>query len=170
MGNVKEKSYCSYGEYFITQTQKAMETSGKIQHWADTHHPSWLDFIRIALGLFILYKGILFISNTGALLEIMKNSELQFFNLALAHYVAFAHLVGGLLIALGLVTRFAIIFQLPILFVAVFFVNIEQGFLSVSNNLEFELSLIVLILLFVFLFYGSGRVSLDYWMKKHPNW
>ncbi|WP_026954631.1 DoxX family protein [Algoriphagus vanfongensis] len=147
-----------------------METTNKMELWADTHHPSWLDFIRIALGLFIMYKGVLFISNTGALLQIMKDSDLQFFNLALAHYVAFAHLVGGFMIAMGLKTRFAILFQLPILMGAVFFVNIDQGFLSISNNLEFELSLAVLVLLFVFLFYGSGRVSLDYWMKNHPNW
>ena len=31
-------------------------------------------------------------------------------NMALAHYVAFAHLVGGILIALGLVTRLAVLF------------------------------------------------------------
>lgn len=147
-----------------------METTNKLEHWADTHHPNWLDFIRIALGIFIMYKGVLFISNTSALLNIMKNSDLQFVNLALAHYVAFAHLVGGFLIALGLKTRFAILFQLPILIGAVFFVNIDQGFLSVANNLEFELSLIVLVLLLVFLFYGSGKVSMDNWWKNHPNW
>ena len=147
-----------------------METISKIETWADAHHPQWIDFLRILLGLFILYKGVLFISNTEALMNLMENKDLQFFNLGLAHYVAFAHLVGGLLIALGLVTRFAILFQLPILFVAVFFVNIDSGFLSVSNNLEFELSLLVLILLIVFLVYGSGKFSLDQYMKQHPRW
>ncbi|AWW31310.1 DoxX family protein [Echinicola strongylocentroti] len=147
-----------------------METISKIESWADTHHPNWIDFIRMALGLFIMYKGIMFIANTSALMEIMSNSDLQFFNLALAHYVAFAHLVGGFMIASGLLTRFAIIFQIPILLGAVFFVNINQGFLSVSNNLEFELSLGVLILLVVFLIYGSGKFSLDHWMKNHPHW
>ncbi|WP_293016653.1 hypothetical protein [Mongoliibacter sp.] len=47
--------------------------------------------------------------------------------------------------------------------------NIQQGFLSVSNNLEFELSIVVLILLLVFLIYGSGKFSVDHWMKEHPN-
>ncbi|GAB3663511.1 DoxX family protein [Echinicola sediminis] len=147
-----------------------METISKIESWADTHHPRWIDFIRVALGLFILYKGIRFIADTSALMEIMSNSDLQFFNLALAHYVAFAHLVGGLMIAFGLLTRFAIVFQIPILIGAVFFVNINQGFLSASNNLEFEVSLIVLVLLIVFLIYGSGKFSLDHWMKNHPYW
>lgn len=147
-----------------------METIAKIESWADRHHPKWIDFLRVVLGLFILYKGVLFISNTSELMDLMKNKDLQFFNLGLAHYVAFAHLVGGFLIAVGLVTRFAILFQIPILLVAVFFVNIESGFLSVSNNLEFELSLLVLILLLVFLIFGSGKFSLDNYMKEHPRW
>lgn len=146
-----------------------MNLTTKIEGWADTHHPLWIDYVRIVLGLFILYKGILFISNTEALLQSAANVNLAFFNMALAHYVAFAHLVGGILIAFGLLTRFAILFQIPVLFFAVFFVNIRQGFLSVSNNLEFELSIIVLVLLLVFLVYGSGKFSVDYWMKKHPN-
>ncbi len=147
-----------------------MNTLTKIEHWADAHHPQWIDFVRIILGLFILYKGILFISDTEALLSIMKSADLQFVNLGLAHYVAFAHLVGGILIAMGLLTRFAILFQIPILLVAVFLVNTQQGFLSVTNNLEFGISLIVLILLITFLVYGSGRFSVDSWMKKHPTW
>ena len=147
-----------------------MGTISKVGHWADTHHPIWIDYIRIVLGLFIFYKGILFIGNTDRLMTLMTEIDMGFVNMALAHYVAFAHLVGGLLIAMGLLTRFAIIFQLPILFFAVFFVNIRQGFLSVSNNLEFEISLIVLILLIVFLIYGSGKVSIDEFMKNHPNY
>lgn len=141
----------------------------KIEHWGDTHHPKWIDILRIALGLVILYKGILFISNTDALLQLMENADLQFVNLGVAHYVAFAHLMGGFLIAIGLVTRFAIIFQIPILLGAVFLVNVQQGFLSVANNLEFGLSLVVLILLIVFLIMGSGKWSVDHWMKTHPN-
>lgn len=147
-----------------------MGTVTKIEHWADTHHPAWIDYIRIALGLFIFFKGIMFIGNTDRLMTMMTEIDMGFVNMAMAHYVAFAHLVGGLLIAMGLLTRFAIIFQLPILFFAVFFVNIKQGFLSVSNNLEFEISLIVLILLIVFLIYGSGKISIDEFMKNHPNY
>ena len=146
-----------------------MNTLTKIEHWADSHHPNWIDIIRIALGLTILFKGIGFIKNIGGLLQLMERSDLLFVSLGVAHYIAFAHLVGGILIAMGLVTRFAIIIQLPILLFAVFFVNIKQGFFTVSNNFEFELSLLVLILLVVFLIYGSGKWSVDNWMKNHPN-
>ncbi|MBS9523764.1 DoxX family protein [Litoribacter ruber] len=147
-----------------------MGYASRIEHWADTHHPVWIDYLRVVLGLFIFFKGVMFIGNTERLMDMMTGIDIGFFNMALAHYVAFAHLVGGLLIAMGLLTRFAIVFQLPILFFAVFFVNIQQGFLSVSNNLEFELSLITFILLIVYLIYGSGKFSVDEFMRKHPHY
>ncbi|WP_143959672.1 DoxX family protein [Litoribacter populi] len=147
-----------------------MNYASKIEHWADTHHPVWIDYLRVVLGLFIFFKGVMFIGNTERLMSMITEIDIGFFNMALAHYVAFAHLVGGLLIAMGLLTRFAIVFQLPILFFAVFFVNIQQGFLSVSNNLEFELSLITFILLIVFLIYGSGKFSVDEFMRKNPHY
>lgn len=145
-----------------------MDALHRIEYWADTHHPVWLDFVRIGLGIFIMFKGILFISNTTALLSMMRGADLAFATMALAHYVAFAHLVGGLLIALGLLTRMAIIFQLPILIGAVFFINMD-GFFTVANNLEFGLSALTLLLLVLFLLYGSGRFSLDAYMRQHPN-
>src|SRR5690606_6347681 len=147
-----------------------MNTLQHIEHWADTHHPRWIDFIRIALGMFIFYKGVLFISNKEALMNMMNHVDTALFNMAMVHYVAFAYLFGGVLIALGLMTRLAVVFQLPILLVAVFLVNINMGFFSVANNLEFEISLIVLILLIVFLVYGSGKFSVDQYMKDHPHW
>jgi|SRR5690554_247736 len=147
-----------------------MDTLHNIERWADTHHPRWIDFVRIALGIFIFYKGFIFISHREALMDMMNHVDTVLFNMAMVHYVAFAHLFGGILITLGLMTRMAILFQLPILLVAVFMVNINMGFFSVANNLEFEISLLVLVLLIVFLFYGSGKFSADEYMKKHPHW
>jgi putative oxidoreductase len=147
-----------------------MDTIHNIEHWADTHHPKWIDYVRIALGLFIFYKGFIFISEKEALMDMMNNVDTALFNMAMVHYVAFAHLFGGILITLGLMTRLAVIFQLPILMVAVFLVNINMGFFSVADNLEFEISIIVLIALLVFLIYGSGKFSVDEYMRRHPHW
>jgi uncharacterized membrane protein YphA (DoxX/SURF4 family) len=83
------------------------------------------------------------------------------------HIVAFAHLVGGLLINLGLLTRFAAVVQIPILVGAVFFVNIWRGFSPLNS--ELWLSVLVLFLLILFWIVGSGRYSLDYWMKTHKS-
>ncbi|MBD1397538.1 DoxX family protein [Pontibacter sp. JH31] len=136
----------------------------RIEHWADTHHPVWVDFVRMALGIFIFMKGIMFIQDTEALQNIMRNSQFQWVSFGLAHYVAFAHLVGGLFIAMGLVTRIAILFQIPILLGAVFFINPQRGFYS--ENAELWSSIIVLILLIFFLVWGSGRLSVDHLIRK----
>ena len=147
-----------------------MDSLHRIGHWADSHHPRWIDFVRIALGMFIFYKGFIFISHREALMDMMNHVDTALFNMAMVHYVAFAHLFGGILITLGLMTRLAVLFQLPILLVAVFMVNINMGFFSVADNLEFEISLLVLVLLVVFLIYGSGKFSADEYMRKHPHW
>lgn len=147
-----------------------MDAIHKIEHWADTHHPIWLDYLRVALGLFILYKGLIFIMDTNALTSILEGSSFgAFANQAWVHIVAFAHLMGGLLIAMGLLTRFAVALQIPILVGAILFVNAQTGFFSAASNLELEISLIVLAALVVFLIYGSGKFSVDEYMRKHPH-
>jgi putative oxidoreductase len=143
----------------------------KIEHWGDVHHAKWLDMIRIILGLLIFSKGIAIVSNTAALQDmLLQNNTYGFSGLMSSlglHIVGFVHLVGGLFIALGLLTRFAAVIQVPILLVAVFFVNLSRGF-SVLNN-ELWLSIIVLLLLVLFWVVGSGPYSVDQAMKKRPN-
>lgn len=144
-----------------------MDALHKIEHWADTHHPLWLDFMRIALGIYLVVKGVLFISDTDALMSTMRGAGLYFLPMAVVHYVAYAHIIGGVFIAVGLLTRFAVLLQLPILFGAVFLVNPPGP--SFEFTLEFWISLIVLLLLLVFLVYGSGKLSVTGYGKKHPK-
>ena len=136
----------------------------RVEHWADTHHPIWLDFLRVGLGIFLMIKGFMFVQNTDALFSILQKSQFPWVSIGLAHYVAFAHLVGGFLIAIGLITRVAILFQLPILLGAVLFINPERGFYS--ENTELWSSIIVLLLLIGFLIFGSGRFSVDHLIRK----
>ena len=148
-----------------------MNTVQKIEHWGDVHHAKWLDVLRMVLGVIILLKGIAFVSNIDSLRELFVQNRVYGFSglmaMALTHIVAFVHLVGGILIILGLVTRFAVVIQIPILIGAVFFVNIAKGF-SMLNS-ELWLSVLVLMLLILFWVVGSGPYSVDYWMKKHPS-
>ena len=76
------------------------------------------------------------------------------------HYIAAAHIMGGVMIIFGLLTRWAIIAQLPILFGAVI-VNFIGDF-NVANLL---FSLLTLALSLFFLFYGGGKHSADYYFK-----
>lgn len=148
-----------------------MNTVQKIEHWGDLHHAKWLDVVRIVLGLIILLKGIAFVSNVEALQALfVQNSVYSFSGLiamSLTHVIAFAHLVGGVLIIMGLVTRFAVVIQIPILLGAVFFVNLAKGFSPLNS--ELWLSVIVLMLLILFWIVGSGPYSVDHWMKMNRS-
>lgn len=143
----------------------------RIEHWGDVHHAKWLDVIRIALGLLIFFKGIAIVSNTAVLQDLLLQNNVFGFSGMMAslavHIVGFVHLVGGILITLGLLTRFAVVIQIPILLCAVFFVNLSRGF-SMLNS-ELWLSLIVLLLLVLFWVIGSGPFSVDHQMKKKPR-
>ena len=145
-----------------------MNTVEKIEAWGDRHHPKWLDILRIMLGLVITAKGYYFISHTDGLQQMIANSRFGQVSFLLAHYIAFAHLIGGILIAVGLITRIAIIFQLPILIGAVIFFNSSTGIFS-ENSTELWLSLLILFLLVFFLVEGSGPWSIDEYMRRHPE-
>lgn len=136
----------------------------RVEHWGDRHHPQWLDYFRIALGIIILAKGISFVNDADAVRKLIEQTNFQLSIWGAVHYVGFTHLVGGLFIILGFQTRLASLLLVPILFCAVFFVNITNGF-SFLNS-ELWLSIIVLIGLMVFAVMGSGKYSLDNMMDK----
>ena len=143
----------------------------KIENWGTEHHAKWLDVVRIILGILIFSKGVAFISDTEAQISWITQTNIFGFSgmliLVLVHLVAFAHLAGGILIVLGLVTRFAVVIQIPILLGAVFFVNLTHGFWLLNS--ELWISILVLLLLIVFWIVGSGPYSVDTWMKKRKS-
>lgn len=136
-----------------------MNYAQRLEHWGEAHHPKYLDILRIALGIFLLVKGIEFGNNTEMYTETMRirDSFNEFLLSALIQYTIFAHVVGGFLIAIGLFTRIACATQIPILIGALIFVN-----WSVLRHFsEFFLTLVTLLLLCYFLIIGSGPWSLD---------
>ena len=139
----------------------------EIGHYGDVHHPYWLDFMRIALGIAIFIKGVFFVNNAEALLEILSRSRIAGWSFIVEHHVAFTYLVGGILIAIGLLTRIAIVFELPVFFGAIFCYIFKIGFFSVFSDLVF--SIIVFALLIFFLVFGPGPLSLDARMRAHKN-
>jgi putative oxidoreductase len=146
-----------------------MNAIHKLEKWGDSHHPRILDVLRIALGIFLILKGLAFMENTVALKSIIENQSDIFLPmgllLALVYYVTFVHLVGGTLIALGILTRLSSLLQIPVVFGAVFFVNVLQSPL----NTELWASLTCLVLLLMFMVLGSGKLSLDNYLKDQDN-
>ncbi len=137
----------------------------QLEKWGDSHHPAWLDVLRILLGVFLFIKGASFIADTTASSALMQGSYFNLWSVTIVHYVAFAHIFGGILIAIGCLTRIAIIFQIPILIGAVFFANIRNGFASINS--EFWLSVFTLFLLILFLIMGSGKISFDNYLNNN---
>jgi uncharacterized membrane protein YphA (DoxX/SURF4 family) len=97
----------------------------RVEQWGDTHHSKWLDILRIALGIFLCYKGIDFLNNMSEMMSLMTENVPfgSFMLLVLGHYIVFAHIAGGFLMAIGVLTRFASLIQIPILLGAIIFIN-----------------------------------------------
>jgi uncharacterized membrane protein YphA (DoxX/SURF4 family) len=113
-------------------------------------------------------KGALFASNPALMPMMWEDGRMSALQTMAAHYVVLAHLCGGFLMAIGLVTRIAALAQVPVLFGAVFFVHLEEGLFSRGQNLEF--AILVLFLVSLVFVHGPGRWSVDHYLfaKKEP--
>jgi len=140
-----------------------------VERWGNTHRPGFLDLIRIVLGAFVTFKGLYFITHMNELHMTASGINVYFAGAAIAHYVVFAHILGGPLIFVGLFTRIVCLIQIPILIGAIVFVNYPKGFLSVGNHMELELSIVVLVGLILFMVFGAGRFSLDARRRKEAE-
>ncbi|WP_299363337.1 DoxX family protein [Winogradskyella sp.] len=131
-----------------------------LNKWANAHTYYPLDMLRIALGIFLFYKGVYFMSNLHLLIDLIAPIKSVVGDMMVVHYIAPAHFVGGFLIVFGLLTRWAIIAQLPILIGAVII-----NFVGEMQTGNLILSLSVLLICIFFLFYGSGKHSVDKYLK-----
>lgn len=138
----------------------------RIEQWGDRHHPKWMDIVRIALGIFLIYKGVDFLRNMSVMNDLLtKNMSFGGLSVMLiGHVIVFAHILGGLFIAMGVLTRFACLIQIPILLGAIFFVNLDGGMFRPYS--ELILSILVLLLLIYFLVIGNGPWNANFDEKE----
>lgn len=137
-----------------------MDTIKTLNKWANSHTYLPLDLVRVALGIFLFIKGIHFMSDTAILMSLFKPLQNMAGGMIIVHYVAPAHFIGGVLIAFGLLTRWTIIAQIPILIGAILI-----NFVGEMNTDNLILAIITLLICSFFLLYGSGKHSLDYYFK-----
>lgn len=146
-----------------------MKSLDECKQWVRTHEDIFIDLIRMYLGVGLIIKGVYFFVQRDELHKILEGAANQAFTEAvIAHYVIPAHILGGLLLALGLITRVAALAQIPVLVGAVFFVNLPRMML-IEWRQSLEFSALVLFLLIVVFFYGAGRWSLDYVLSKKES-
>ena len=146
-----------------------MDLLHRLEFWGERHHPRWMDIVRIALGIFLVYKAVDFLNNMGDLVSLMsQNTSFGSFAYLLAgHYVVFAHLLGGILLIFGVLTRFACVIQIPVMIGAIFFVGTNKEMLRPYS--ELLVSIIVLLLLVYFLIAGNGPLSVKLGEKEKSN-
>jgi len=133
----------------------------RLEHWGEAHHPWYIDLMRMALGIFLCYRGYVFLQNMGELQHLVSStmSFSSFAQVLLGHYIVFAHLMGGFFLAIGLLTRVACLIQIPILMGAIIFVNNSSGLMQPYS--EMLLSIMVLLLLVYFMIVGNGPWSFE---------
>lgn len=135
-----------------------MEKYRELIRWQSRHNTIGFDLVRIFMGVALFVRGIIFMQNPEALTELAGDGSAAV--TSVQSYVIWSHLIGGLLLVFGLLTRLAALVQIPILANAVFFVHLEWGFAEPNQSLE--LAILVLVLLAVIFIYGSGKLSADY--------
>ena len=143
-----------------------MSIPGKISAW-DERYPFIYLALRIVLGVILVFRGIFFITSIEPLFHLIRNSRLNELNMnmTLALFVCWAHLLGGTLIILGLLTKIAAWAHIPILLGAIVFINLNSS-LSRSYS-ELLLSVFVLFLSSLFALGGGGKISMDSYVKGH---
>lgn len=140
-----------------------MNNVKSLNKWANAHTYFPVDLVRMALGVFLFSKGVTFITNSQYLVDLIApidNISGGMSGMFIVHYIASAHFLGGILIFFGLLTRWAIIAQLPILIGAIII-----NFMGEMHSQNLFLSFITLAICIVFLIYGSGKHSADYYFK-----
>lgn len=139
-----------------------MKLIKKMNKWANSHAYYPIDILRIALGLFLIFKGLYFFKNSSYLGALLSELKFDGFSAMMwsVHIVGLFHFVGGIMIVFGLLTRLVLIVQLPIFIGAV-----AINFFSSMHTQNLTEASIVLVVSLFFLFFGSGKHSADYNFK-----
>lgn len=80
-----------------------------------------------------------------------------------AYLAGTTEVLGAILLLLGIGTRIISIPLMFVMLVAIFSVHLSNGFEAGNNG--FEIPLYYLIMLFTLLVYGSGKISLKYFIR-----
>ncbi len=116
--------------------------------------------IRIFLGGILFIRGWLLFSNPDAIMELAGEEQI-FLKYS---FIAVAHLLGGLFIAIGYFTRIGTLIQIPIVFGAAFLIHNNDGLMMGGQS--FELAALVFFLLIIYFVFGAGSYSVYHYINK----
>jgi putative oxidoreductase len=121
------------------------------------------DLIRIYLGVGLAVRGILFLLDPSWIGHMLNNGDSTLW----PRVIAFGHLLGGILLAVGLFTRLAAAVQVLPVLGAVLMLHLRDDLASGNQSLEF--SALVLVILIFFACFGAGEWSLDHQRQLHRS-
>src|ERR1041384_1085489 len=85
--------------------------------WLRAHEDLFIDLVRIYLGCGLFVKALFLMSHHDYLMQLVGDSDIAWIGSSMiANYIILAHLVGGIMLALGIATRVAAFAQFPIPF------------------------------------------------------
>jgi putative oxidoreductase len=123
--------------------------------WLNSLQPMGALLLRLVLSLSMIVHGYQKVVPHGALNHHAHYVVTLGLPYWLGYVSAFTEFIGGILVLLGLLTRFAAAFIAINMLVALFTVGVHQGF-GIYNYIA-ELAAIAIMLVF----YGAGAISLD---------
>ena len=123
--------------------------------WLNSLQPCGALFMRLVLGVSMVFHGYSKVIPHGALNHYAHYITTLHLPYWLGYVSAFTEFVGGILLIIGLLTRFAAALVAINMFVAFFTVGIHQG--AGIYNYILALAAIATMLLF----YGGGTLAID---------
>ncbi|GIX40312.1 MAG: hypothetical protein KatS3mg129_0045 [Leptospiraceae bacterium] len=146
-----------------------MKIQGKsINEYINLHKEELVDIIRIYLGFVFIIKGFQFFGDMDLLTKLIESTGLSmgiYTVLGLSHIIIFVHIIGGLFLAMGFLTKITALLQIPIVLSAILFIHLKEGIMS--DSLHF--ALFVLLLSIVFALHGSSKLSIDYYLEHYKE-
>jgi putative oxidoreductase len=130
-------------------------TWNRFTTWVGDHRRTLLDLVRIYLGLGLLVKGIFYLQNPA----LMGIAGAPPWMTAMAAWAPYLHIVGGLLLALGIFTRLAALIQMPVVLIALIYLHLPRMAQSMQAREAVEFSALVLFLLAIIFVAGPGPLS-----------
>lgn len=141
-----------------------MRLFGRMDRWAQAHHPRWIDALRIISGLIIHAKALLFIGITAEWIRVLESYGLGKSAKLLVYTIGVVNLLSGTFIIIGFQTRLFALIQIPVIIISLIYsFDHMRGPLF---NADVLLSVLILFLLVFFFVEGSGKFSVDQYLRN----
>jgi len=143
-----------------------MQWLDQIRSKSAAENARWIVILRIGLGVALCLKGISFVRDSSVVEKMVFTYFPEKYFSWLVLFISWSNMFCGFMIVIGLLTRWAVLIQIPILLGAVIIFLVGRQVPMGSS--EFILSFIILVLLVVFEIEGGGPLSLDEYWRRNP--